>query len=438
MTTRLCSLLKAVEVIAEHALCFSHHINTLCLSSDLHHHSKVQKNIQHKVQTTKFTPNPKFTASKINLEMSNQDSSISGHPMTQDLIYFLGPIDSTQYDGDDTEMDDASILSDESQFEDVFEDAAEILVPRSTPVDAGELDAILENFEADSDADKEYAPGDLPPNLPERLGRLVRHIPHDDPSCEDYRKFAVTLLKLLYGSGAPEDLQLLQQFAALLEQASPRIMCDMENLVTELVMSCLRNGDYMEFPLGEFMQDLIPNWGRQVMTWLAQMPDDVLENIFGTPVTGANLTHLLYHTWITVKKGPGKQVKVVMMLEDCGHSGYTPLASAKTVQKFVDTLPDVPLESLSKDDRTCGICRGAYTEDPSLVNGLPETAVRLPCGHVLGELCLTALLSPKPEGWGHRLCPLCRVVVPVLPRTLLGDFLEGDTRIQVELGVGGE
>lgn len=203
--------------------------------------------------------------------------------MTQDLIYFLGPMDVTQHDGNDTDMDDASFSSDEFQFEDVFEDAAEIFVPPPTPVDAGDLDAILENFEVDPDADEQY---DLPPDFPERLGRLIRHIPNDDPSCKKYRNFAVDFLLFLYGSGSPENIQLLQQLAALLAQAPPRVMCDMESLVTELVMSCMRTEADLDFLLSEFMEDLIPKWGRRIMTWLAQTKHQVFKDIFGIPVTG--------------------------------------------------------------------------------------------------------------------------------------------------------
>ena len=72
---------------------------------------------------------------------------------------------------------------------------------------------------------------------------------------------------------------------------------------------------------------------------------------------------------------------------------------------------------------------------------MPENPIKLPCGHVFGVECLTLLLryvynlsimsklwrsdpltsnSPKPEGWGHSLCPLCRVRVEV-PETAGGD-----------------
>lgn len=331
-------------------------------------------------------------------------------------------MDGTQHNEEDPSMEDAAIPSDEFQFEYIFDHDAGIAVPPPTPVDAGDLDALEDNFEVDSDAGEEYDPGDLPPGFPMQLGRLIRHIPHDEPSCQRYRRFAVGLITLPFSSGTPENIQLHQQLAALLAQAPPRIICDIEEMVTELALSCMHTGADLDFTLSEFMQDKPTSWGRRIMTWLVQIPDQVLEDIFGIPITGPNLSHLLYHTWITLKKGP--QVKVSITLETCEHSGYTPNASAKTVQKFIDSLPDVPLESLAEDDRACGICRGAYNQDPSLLNGLPETAIRLPCGHVFGELCLTVLLSPKPEGWEHRLCPLCRAVVPVLPKTPLGDFLQ--------------
>ena len=319
-------------------------------------------------------------------------------------------------------LGDAAIPLDDLAFEFVFDHGAGIAVPPSTPVDAGDLDALEDNFMVDSHADEEYDPGDLPPGFPMQLGRLIRFIPHDKSRCQRYRKFAVGLITLPYGSGSPENIQLLQQLAALLAQAPPLIIGDIEEMITELVLACMRTREDRDFQLNEFMQVHPASSGRRIMRWLIELSDQVLEDIFGMPITGTNLSHLLHHTWITLKKGP--QVKVSITLETCEHSGYTPKASAKTVQHFIDSLPDVPLESLAEDDRNCGICRGAYNQDPSLLNGLPETVMRLPCGHVFGELCLTVLLSPKPEGWEHRLCPLCRALVPVLPKTPLGDFLQ--------------
>ncbi|KAG7009668.1 hypothetical protein G7Y79_00002g007830 [Physcia stellaris] len=276
----------------------------------------------------------------------------------------------------------------------------------------------------DSNADEEYHPGDLPPGFPMQLARLIRHIPHDgEPRCQRIRKFAVGLILLPYGSGRPENIRLLQQLAAFVAQAPPSILNDMEKIVTELVLSCAGTDDDVDFQLGDYIRDLPFSSGRQFMEWLVEIDDQFFEDIFGAPITGGNLRHLLHHTFITVIKGP--KVKVSIGLDHCECDfGFRPRISAKTVQKFIDSLPDVPLESLAEDDRTCGICRGAYNKDPSLLNGLPETAMRLPCGHVFGELCLTVLLSPKPEGWEHRLCPLCRALVPVLPKTPLGDFLQ--------------
>ena len=354
----------------------------------------------------------------------NHNSSNEIDQMAEDLNFFLGIMDDTQEDEEDATMGDAAIPLDELALEFVFDHEAGIAVPPPTPVDGSEHGALEENIEVDSNAAEEYNPGDLPPGFPMQLGRLIRHIPHDGgPRCRPIRKFAVGLITLPYGSGSPENIQLLQQLAAFVAQVPPDIFSEMEKIVTELVLRCMGAHNSVDFELGHYIQELPFELGRQFMDWLTGIPDQVVEDIFGVQITGVDLRHLLHHTFITVIKGPEVEVSIMLQACECDF-GYRKKICAKTVQKFIDSLPDVPLDSLAEDDRNCGICRGAYKQDPSLLNGSPETAMRLPCGHVFGELCLTVLLSPKPDGWAHRLCPLCRALVPVLSKSPLGDILQ--------------
>ena len=81
------------------------------------------------------------------------------------------------------------------------------------------------------------------------------------------------------------------------------------------------------------------------------------------------------------------------------------------VDTFIAGLSRVAVETLAQDDRECGICRGVYGED-ICTGGEIESAVRLPCSHVLGEGCLAKLLLKKScGGTGHSICPFCRTQV---------------------------
>ena len=72
------------------------------------------------------------------------------------------------------------------------------------------------------------------------------------------------------------------------------------------------------------------------------------------------------------------------------------------VQEYLASLPTVPLAELEEEE-TCSICWMTYAElEPE------QHALKLPCGHVFGNQCLETLLGPKPEGWAHKHCPLCR------------------------------
>ena len=78
------------------------------------------------------------------------------------------------------------------------------------------------------------------------------------------------------------------------------------------------------------------------------------------------------------------------------------------VKDFLASLPKIALSDLEEGDDTCGICWVTYKElEPK------EHVLKLPCGHCFSSHCLENLLGPKPDGWGHKLCPLCRQEVRV-------------------------
>lgn len=78
-------------------------------------------------------------------------------------------------------------------------------------------------------------------------------------------------------------------------------------------------------------------------------------------------------------------------------------ADFKSDAEFLSGLEQIALEDLHADDRSCSICFDPYVA-PS--EGEPsenrERAVKLPCGHVIGQSCLSTLLHES-----HN-CPMCR------------------------------
>ena len=73
-------------------------------------------------------------------------------------------------------------------------------------------------------------------------------------------------------------------------------------------------------------------------------------------------------------------------------------------QNIVAQFPIVSRADLLHGGR-CAICHDTYGA---------EDAVRLPCGHEFGFVCISTWLSP--EG-GNKTCPLCRIqLVPEVPR----------------------
>lgn len=87
------------------------------------------------------------------------------------------------------------------------------------------------------------------------------------------------------------------------------------------------------------------------------------------------------------------------------------------VKGILQKLPRVEISWLEADDLKCSICQSEYgkergdkTKSASDSDQMlpddesPESPVRLPCGHLLGDLCIYRWLEePQPAS-----CPLCR------------------------------
>lgn len=89
---------------------------------------------------------------------------------------------------------------------------------------------------------------------------------------------------------------------------------------------------------------------------------------------------------------------------------------------ITQSLTSINLSELNPSDRTCAICHEAFQENtPQAGDALlaahpsPEQPVKLQCGHVFGEACITSWLTE------HENCPLCRAVIVRGPSRIIGE-----------------
>lgn len=103
----------------------------------------------------------------------------------------------------------------------------------------------------------------------------------------------------------------------------------------------------------------------------------------------------------------------------------TPPFLREEADQFLCSLRRIDPNVLAKDDKLCEICFSCFDEwrwgdehpenagvlKPFMVleGMMPETPVRLPCGHIFGELCLRTWMMGLREG--PPTCPKCRVVL---------------------------
>ena len=149
-------------------------------------------------------------------------------------------------------------------------------------------------------------------------------------------------------------------------------------------------------------------WESRVWRRLRRITQGGIEWALREPVTTQGLLDVLSRLRVNV----GASIRHTFSID----------GRSSPVTDFIASLPTVNVEDLAHDDRACPICRGEYGEAGSMLDGEAEGAVRLPCTHVFGGSCLTVLLRPKPEGWGEKLCPLCRREVPLPQRWIPSGF----------------
>lgn len=73
-----------------------------------------------------------------------------------------------------------------------------------------------------------------------------------------------------------------------------------------------------------------------------------------------------------------------------------------SIKRFLEALPEIPIENLSEENKSCNICMEQFTDDDDNV----EKPVSLRCGHVFGSFCIrTWVMSSNAS---QPTCPMCR------------------------------
>jgi len=90
------------------------------------------------------------------------------------------------------------------------------------------------------------------------------------------------------------------------------------------------------------------------------------------------------------------------------------LPSKEAFFQTASSFQPVDPSSLPEDERTCCICTRTYNTDDN-EDTLPEIAVGMPCGHIIGKNCITKWLNPD-TGVGSNICPLDRMELFEKPR----------------------
>ena len=102
-------------------------------------------------------------------------------------------------------------------------------------------------------------------------------------------------------------------------------------------------------------------------------------------------------------------------------------------EAFLNGLPRVGRGILERQDQRCSICMEDYGTTPA-ANGIIERAVRLPCQHVFGSVCISDWVSsPVQGGAGHNTCPLCRHELFQIEHPLMSPSLDEFNRVHTVL-----
>ena len=262
----------------------------------------------------------------------------------------------------------------------------------------------------------------VPDYFPDDITTMIHMIPlvMVGEKAHDIQRIAVDFISGAFDPNSSDSMALLQQFALFLEQAPFTFSQDVGKLFISIVMGCLKLEAGETVSVHKLAQQSDTPWRNGFLQNLSTVPNGTLEHIFGLPVTAAYLSHLVSHM---EARALGPDSGFGLFLTECQTGLHKPQPNSAFVERLVNSLQAVSVDSLAEDDRSCGVCRGGYGEMGNFLNDEPEGPVKLPCGHHFGKSCLTVVLSPKPTGWAHTCCPLCRQTIALFPTTPLGNFL---------------
>ena len=264
-------------------------------------------------------------------------------------------------------------------------------------------------------------PTSIPPHFPSSVSRIIRHLPlFDAETGRNFQKMAVDFINTTFAVENPADMEILRRIGAFLALGLPDTHKDTARTIVHMLRRVCRWDTGKTFTIGELLQfhGELYLWNSRFESWIMALRDDLVQLALRLPLTIIDVVHMLHHLQVHVEDG----VDFKMSLTKCNGPFYSRIPTLAKVKEFITSLPTVDIDTLANDDRDCAICRGPYGEPGSMLNGDPEGAVKLPCSHVFGKLCLTVLLGPKPEGWGQQLCPVCRQEVPLHPNMIPSGF----------------
>ena len=265
------------------------------------------------------------------------------------------------------------------------------------------------------------SPVSIPLHFPISVSQIIRQLPlFDAETGHNLQKVAVDFINATFAAENPADMHILQRIGSFLALGLGDMHRDIARTFVYMIRRVRGYKNGQTFAIGDMLQfhAYLYLWKGRFGSWLKLLPQDLIGRTLGVPVNAESLLHVLWHIRVNVGEG----IDFTLTMTYCTTLFYSGNPSFPKVKEFVASLPTIGVDGLADDDRECAICRGPYGELGSMLNGDPEGAVKLPCSHVFGKLCLTILLGPKPEGWGQRLCPLCRQEVPLHPKMVPSGF----------------
>ena len=93
--------------------------------------------------------------------------------------------------------------------------------------------------------------------------------------------------------------------------------------------------------------------------------------------------------------------------------------------KYVANLPRVSISNMPPEDSFCAICRDEYIDPPRIIfnpiTRLPPNdpsrcvAVKLQCGHIMGDKCIRRWVDRRLKREYHAKCPYCQKLLIRVP-----------------------